>query len=146
MTDDAGTAEVGRRVLQVVPAHPDTWVAVVTETAIGQSDKDGWKATAVISYEITVDPVDCWALVEIRDDDGLRQQLLPVCQSWMLTAQADSPLAELVTARDFEHSADFTDDSRRISQPVVVRGSSADEVRKLVARQVPPSGPRAAAP
>jgi len=146
MTDDAETAEVGRRVLQVVPAHPDTWVAVVTETATGQRGEQGWKSTAVTSYEITVDPVDCWALVEINDADGLRQQLLPVCQSWMLMAQADSPLADLVISRDFESSADFTDDGRRISHPFVVRGASADEVRKLVARQMPPSAPRAAAP
>ena len=130
------------RVLQVVPAHLDTWVAAVSESSIGGKGTGGrgWQATEVTSYEITVDPVDCWALVEISNDDGsVRQQLLPVCQSWMLTAQQDSPLAELVTSTDFAHSVSFQEDRRHLHQPVVVRASTAEEARKLAQRKVPPS-------
>jgi hypothetical protein len=141
MTSDGGIGEVSMRVLQVVPAHPDTWVATVSESAIGGVvGAAGWQATTVTSYEIAVDPVDCWALVHIEGDGGpVRQQLLPVCQSWMLTAQHDSPLADLVTSADFTRSATFQGDTRQLRQPVVVRASTAEEARKLVQQRVPPS-------
>lgn len=139
MTSDGGKASM--RVLQVIPAHPDTWVATVSESAIGsQAGTAGWQATKVTSYEVSVTPVDCWALVHIEGDEGpVRQQLLPVCQSWMLTAQQDSPLAELVTSNEYAQSVTFEGDTRQFYRPVVVRASTAEEARKLAQQQVPPS-------
>jgi hypothetical protein len=135
-----------KRVLQIVPAQPDTWLAHVFEIAFGKKDRDrrvGWQSSVVSAYEVSAVAVDCWALVDTIDRDGEpAQEIIPLCMAWTLTAQDDGDLVDIATRqRREEITFDAERDRRQTQRVLVVRAQTVEEACKLAEQQIPPSGP-----
>lgn len=136
--------EPPQRILQLVPAQPNTWLVNVHEVAFGTSEgpRGGWRTNVVTRYEITTDPVDCWALIDTVDPNGVpTQAVAPLCMSWMLAAQHAEHLAAIATPDRRGTAFDHDRGRREVHRVMAVRAGSAEEARQLAEQKHPPSGP-----
>jgi len=139
----------GKRVVQLIPAQPNTWIGEVLEQATGERRPDAatqrttWTPTCVTAYEIDVHRVDFWTLIESVDKDGdLGQELIPAPMSYMIQAQYQDFLVNALTLGYDEQAKWFDDNTRRATTDwVVVYAPSRDEARNLVRERRPPSAP-----